>query len=572
MSNQGKLSKYNIYNILYVALFVVISSLLLWKCRFGYATLDEAFYPTIAYRFIQGDAILSEEWNNTQLSNLILIPILKCYINTKGNLDGIYLAIRYMYTVCKILISMLIYYKLRYFGKHSAQATSLIFLIFAGYGMMVLSYNSVASGGLLCALLFCINYKSDSIIRKDVNHVLAGISLAAAVLAQPYLAVLYFLYVIYMFCKKLTRRDKEEQPELYTGRTFLGVTVGIAISIILFCVYVFSKTDISSIIQALPHIIAGDPAHPKKSFYQMTLAYFVRIVWNNNRNLYLLVIYGLLFLFTVICHIDKKHEDRINGYVISAVLLCLALMGVYIFTDSYINYIIWIPNILALILFSVFRNQEMKYVFLIFWIPGMIYTYLEYLASNTGFAGISSASCVATVGSILMIGLMTKTTKLNQVSVKTLQGFVAIIMIVLLYYRLTYVFWEDGGMPSLTKQIQFGPDAGLMVTEQEYRYYEDIYGDTLEIRELPSETQVVFLSDKSLWLAGTQQCASYSPLCYSITNTELLYQYYEEHPEKKADIIYVDYTYGQEVAETVADRLNMAIKPTKAGWILEGEK
>ena len=145
MSNQGKLSKYNIYNILYVALFVVISSLLLWKCRFGYATLDEAFYPTIAYRFIQGDAILSEEWNNTQLSNLILIPILKCYINTKGNLDGIYLAIRYMYTVCKILISMLIYYKLRYFGKHSAQATSLIFLIFAGYGMMVLSYNSVAS-------------------------------------------------------------------------------------------------------------------------------------------------------------------------------------------------------------------------------------------------------------------------------------------------------------------------------------------------------------------------------------------------------------------------------------------
>ena len=105
MSNQGKLSKYNIYNILYVALFVVISSLLLWKCRFGYATLDEAFYPTIAYRFIQGDAILSEEWNNTQLSNLILIPILKCYINTKGNLDGIYLTIRYMYTVCKILIS-----------------------------------------------------------------------------------------------------------------------------------------------------------------------------------------------------------------------------------------------------------------------------------------------------------------------------------------------------------------------------------------------------------------------------------------------------------------------------------
>ena len=27
--------------------------------------MDEAFYPTIAYRFLQGDRILYDEWNNS---------------------------------------------------------------------------------------------------------------------------------------------------------------------------------------------------------------------------------------------------------------------------------------------------------------------------------------------------------------------------------------------------------------------------------------------------------------------------------------------------------------------------
>lgn len=152
MSNQDKTEKYSIYNILYVALFVIISSLLIWKCRYGYTTLDEAFYPTIADRFIQGDAIFSEEWSNTQLSNLILIPILKCYINREEIWRE----------------------------------------IFVGYGMM--------------ALLFCTNSKPDQIMRKDISYVLAGTFFVISVLAQPYLAVIYFL----LLYKKLIHRDKEE--------------------------------------------------------------------------------------------------------------------------------------------------------------------------------------------------------------------------------------------------------------------------------------------------------------------------------------------------------------------------
>lgn len=574
INTQKRMKEYISSNVIYVILFSIISILLFWKCRYGYTYLDEAFYPTIAYRFIQGDAILNEEWSNTQLSNLILIPVLKCYIAIRGNLDGIYLTIRFLYTVCKIFISIFVYFKLRQFDEWSAKAASLMFLVFAGYGMMVLSYNSVASGGLLCALLFCINRESDCSRKKIVSYIFAGISLSIAVLAQPYLAGIYVLYAFFMIGKRIACKNKvEKTPELYTERAFWGITLGIALSIVPFLFYVFSKTDIHSMMQTLPHIISGDPAHPKKSFYALTLAYLVRITMDYNRNKYLLSVYGVIFIYMVIACLDKKRKSRINYYVVIANILCLVLMGTYICTANYINYIIWIPNVLAFILYVLEHDQHMNDIFQTLWIPGMIYTYLEYLASNTGFSGISSASCVAAVGSVVLIGMLAKKSNLVwRIPIKVLKGFVVITTLILLYYRMTYVFWEDGGMASLTKQIQFGPDAGLIVAERQYNYYEDIYRDTEEIRQMPSETKVVFLSDKSLWLAGTQRCATYSPLCYSITNTELLYQYYEEHPEKKSDVIYVDHTYGQEVAIQVADRLDMTIREKGTGWFLEGKK
>ena len=40
-----------------------------WRCRYGFAEADEAFYPTIAYRLTQGDRLLVDEWH-TQKSRV----------------------------------------------------------------------------------------------------------------------------------------------------------------------------------------------------------------------------------------------------------------------------------------------------------------------------------------------------------------------------------------------------------------------------------------------------------------------------------------------------------------------
>lgn len=97
--------------------FSSIVILLFWKCNYGYATLDEAFYSTIAYRFMQGDAILYEEWSNTQLAGFLLLPVLMLYQAINGGMDGIYLYIRYVYTIFKILIAVFLFLRLKRFGK-----------------------------------------------------------------------------------------------------------------------------------------------------------------------------------------------------------------------------------------------------------------------------------------------------------------------------------------------------------------------------------------------------------------------------------------------------------------------
>ena len=568
--------KYIIDTCIFGLLFIAVSLVLFWKCRYGYAHLDEAFYPTIAYRFIQGDAILYDEWNNTQLASLLLVPFLKVYIALKGNLDGIYLTIRYGYTVLKMLIALLIYNKLKHFNRRGSMISSLMFLCFAGYGLMVLSYNSIASGGLLCSLLFLINKESDSSIKKTINYILSGVSLSVAVLAIPYLAVLYILYVIAVIVITFLNRKKKSDGMIYTMYsldTLLKVSYGVAICIVLFLVYVFTHSQLKGIVETLPYILLGDPAHPVKSLYSISLGYFVRILISNHRNFYVFSIYALMAAVFTINIFDKKRNERRKVYILLCAVLSILLLVIYLFTDNYINCIVWVPNVLSFLLVFIERRREYYDLFTCFWIPGIVYTYLEYIASNTGFTGISSASCVAAVVSTLIIMMVAANIiKESKISAMFLQVFLLVTLTTLIYYRITYIFWEDGGLNSQTRVISYGPDKGLIVSEESLEYYNDIYEDTEIIRSMPEETNVLYLADQSLWLAGKQRCASYSPLYYSITRPDLLYSYYNEHPEKTAGVIYVHETYGKDTVNQFASRLNMKVSNAEHGWILMKEK
>ncbi len=72
--------------------FIAFLVFLLWRCQFGFAQKDECFYLTIPYRICQGDKLMIHEWHETQLSGLLLVPLMKVFLFLSDGTEGIILA------------------------------------------------------------------------------------------------------------------------------------------------------------------------------------------------------------------------------------------------------------------------------------------------------------------------------------------------------------------------------------------------------------------------------------------------------------------------------------------------
>ena len=559
---------------IYVIITIPAIVMLFWKCKWGYATLDEAFYPTIAYRFLQGDRMLFDEWSNTQLSSLVIMPFLKAFMAINGGTVGIYLCVRYTYTVMKIFISIYVFLVIRKkYDDIKAFFSAFLFLVFAGYGLMVLSYNSIAISGFLLFVLLV--FDSDDSASGWVKRILSGICLSISVFGIPYMAALYILYFLAVI---VVYKLKERESNLtiirfYSINSFIGTTIGVGVSVIAFCIYTFRRVSIAQIIQTIPHILYGDPSHAPKSLYQKTLAYFVRIFFGNHRNYTVLIVYFVIAALILLFLLDKNRGNHRNNYIMSSMLAGGCLLIAYIVSDNYINDIIFVPSIVAFLVFIFASNEETNELFACIWLPGMAFTYFEYLASNTGFSGIASASCIATVGSIIMILYTVDEMKEHTKLKIPVIIFCVLEIVCCIYYRATYVFWEEGGLGSLTRRIEDGVCAGLKVTDEEYEHYYSVMSDVKNIQDMPADTKVLYIGDKVLWMAGDQKCASYSPLCYSISkDRSILYEYYKEHPDKVADVIYVEEEYGLDITEEIAETLGYSYIKGEIGWIMKKDR
>ena len=70
----GKQTDRLIYFI-YFLLFAAIFAMLLYKCPYGFGTMDETFWLTVPRRFLQGDRLLVDEAHLSQFSFLTMVPI-----------------------------------------------------------------------------------------------------------------------------------------------------------------------------------------------------------------------------------------------------------------------------------------------------------------------------------------------------------------------------------------------------------------------------------------------------------------------------------------------------------------
>lgn len=581
-----KTKKATAENVIMAAIFVIVSIVLFWKCRYGYMDIDEAFYPTFAYRFLQGDSLIYDEWSGFQLSGIVIMPFIKLYMLMNGSTDGIYLFIRYTYSVLKILIAALIYFRLKKYSKISAYVSMMVFYIYSRSCVTTLSYNTISFGGVLVALLLWMN-DADS-VKTRIYWVLSGVALAVSVFGIPYNVIIYFAYAIAVVVLEIYYRKAEKSGKhinriirvSYSYRALEFVTVGVAVCAVIFFIYLFYKITPSQLIESIPNILSANTEHPTKSLWELTGKFAIMMVWGTTR-----AVSGIVALIIVVYLCDRNRQKRYVKYVavagVTGVLLILSYL--FKFENPYsavtIAYSIYTPNVLAVLLIIIVRDESVKEMFAGIVAPGLLSMYTLYMASAAGFYTTTSASCVAAVGSVMVIMLVLKkyltADKGHDVWEKTagavlaLFVFMEIVLITIIRFTLT---GYSEAITTMNVTINDGVAKGIICNQEQYDRYMAIYEDTEAIRNMPEDTKVIYKGDTMLWMSGSQRCASYTTF-YSSTKVyaETLQKYYTVHPDKVADVIYVygkDSSYEEELVNKLIDMYSYSVKRVNTGWIL----
>lgn len=518
--------------VLFAMIFLAGAALVFWKCRFGFANIDETFYLTIPYRLTQGDGLFVHEWHLSQMGGFLLYPFMLLYRWIHPDTAGIVLWFRYLYAVLHTGGALLIWYRLRRQGGWGLGA-ALLYLLFAPYGIMALSYNSM---GVACVTLSAVLLATNSTNRRTVWFI-AGLLWAAAVLCCPYLAGGYLLFAVgCLVVWILAARFPQKLPDGRTSLPMLAwVTAGCAALAVVFLAFVFSRATLSELLTALPQIL-DDPEHPSVGFAEAVLRYLYWI-WHSNARAPLAL--GIGAVLAAVILLDRRPGWRRYLYGATALLLTAWFGLPFLRGTPMLNYLMFPVAYLGLFAFLLAPAQNGK-LFLFPWLGGVLYSFCVSWSSNQGFFVISMAMTASAVAGCAMVGnwlagwCSLPACRPARLLRLIACGMLAVFLLVEGRTRYETLFWEYAGMDGMTSQIQNGPEKGLWVSATAWGDYEGMYADVESLWQqgqgpvlcytnhtFPYLCSELPMGSFSAWLGGT------GPVSFA-----KLQAYYQLNPDK----------------------------------------
>lgn len=555
------------YDILAAVTFALAVCFLWWRCKWGIGNIDESFYLTVPYRLWMGDGLLQHEWNTAQMAGFLLLPFMKGYmLLSGGSTEGIVLSFRHLYVVVQALAAVWLYLRLRRLDWLGAFAVSLVFLLFAPSGIMALSYISL---GILCLnLAFVLALTNEK--GRRIDWLAAGLLFAAAVLCCPYLAVVYLLYCLAVLIKRMKKLPAEE-ADVFSLRCWAWVTAGAAVLAAVFLAFLFSRTNLKNILTALPWIMY-DPRHEPRSLLTILTTYFTGILEANR----LLPLWLLAYAVLLIVARRKESQTRRALCYLLGLLTAACSLAALLVRGCFISYLMFPLTLLAPFCCLLSKQRDTRRILQIWWLPGMLYTLLIHCASNQGFYAIANASAVPLAASLMICVLTGRellTAKVGPVLRRTAAAMLAAVLLLqvssLTWKRYSYVFWEPS-RAAQTCYVEFGPQKGLMISEERYHHYEMLLNDTIPIRAAKPGT-VLYVSTFS-WLylahpgAGIGAYSGWLSLVGGYVADKLA-AYYELNPEKLPDVAYVEPLY-EEIGQSLFSRYDYSAEETPLGCVI----
>ncbi len=547
-----------IYDFLFILSMLLLSAFFIWKCPYGYGGGDEPFYLTLAQRLSMGDALLCDEWNLSQLSGLLLLPFYRLHRLITGSTEGIVLHFRYIYTGVQLLVTLLLYLRLRRY-RFGGLAAALVFAIYTPYDIMALSYNTFALMAMASALTLLATGRP----HGRAVCALSGLCYAVAVLANPYMIILYLLYLLLFLAslplRAILRRAKKDDSRLsavFGVEDLLFFTLGAAIPAVLFAVFALSRAKIGAIADNL-RILLNDPEHAARSVKDVVYSfiYVMRAAFGSYLAVWLLL--------TVLALTDRRRKTHAWMYFCMTALVCATNVMIHIPTiQSDFNHIMFPLTMCGLTAYLLAQKKNHR-VFLCLWCFGMLYAFCLGWASNQGGNAVCMGMPVAALGSAVLIYDFVQESLTSPAPARTgkrsaqtsfTAPLVVCVSLLLLFAQLgtecyakaVHAFWEPS-VASLDTRITQGPLAGVYTTPEHAEAYDSLLAEIDGYRD-DAQTPVLFVSSSpwcylhagrpygvySSWISTQSSSSAFTEIFLKRLGT-----YYRLHPDRIPSDIYI---------------------------------
>lgn len=562
-------ARHHLENSLFFVVLMAVSCFLFWKCRYGFGNVDESFYLTIPYRLYMGDGLFQEEWHLSQMAGVLTLPPVAMFLEITGSTEGILLAMRYVCTLVQCVTAVFLYLRLKQINWLGAAVAAISYVLYTPFGIMALSYNSMGILFLLLSQVILLTAQK----HVGIQYAFAGLSFAASVLCCPYLLSVYVLYIaaVAVLFVRSRKTGVATLDSLWSVKGAVCFTAGAAFAAAVFAVFVLSRSSLYGIIEAFSYIF-DDPEHRSMPAYRKFCQFFNVIIHANE---YTKPVYCILAVLGVLCLVDKKRIQRKLIYTGSVTACILVLMLSLFLVNRYINHLMWSVNLFAPFLLLLSRDSRIRKLLIFLWIPGIMYAYCLNMTSNQEFYAISSASSVATVGSLMMLALYLKELLGEDHHILGKQIVACGLCFVFLGQLSTQGFMRyrsvfgDGGMSSLTVQADSGAQKGVWMSCVAF----DTYSESLSILEKMMEydkDKVLYLTMNTwYYLMSDQEMCTFSAWMSGVDKHSLyrLAGYYEINPHKLPEIVYVE-AWNEEIAEAFCQQFGYEMQIIDEGIIL----
>ena len=486
MNTKNKRFSYLVYATFLISLFFLFI-----RAPYGWCFNDEPFIITLAQRLYNGDHLILDEWHPAQVFGPVLLPFYWVFRLFSADNTGILLTFRYIYCVLWWGTCLVVFYVV---NKHTNSALTALcafvyLILFSPLDNMTLSYTSI--GLMCCLLLSCIILEVKELSRKSEAALSVILSICATILClcSPYMAGVYILIIIIAICKRKKKHFKWGE-NLFRIVRWSGCC-SVFFFIIIFLGFVRKEGESWKTYLDCIQMVVEDPDHMNTSILNGLKDCLIQLVKYN-------YVYSTIIGISIACSLYKKGLRKIR-LVLSLLCVLGYLYAVYCYlsNDVYVKFNQQMIDLalLGLVAFALLEEKPWD-LFISFTVTGLIYTFMNNLASNTGILSTGMTLSVCGVGSIAYIMELCQELRKQYLYKRRIHFLIPFICAGImmtqfsseLFTKIIRQYWDEEPAV-LTETIQVGAAKGLKTTPERKEEYEKQYEELKSLLDLVEEKE-----------------------------------------------------------------------------------